>query len=85
MPMFRTKVREVEAFQFKGQPVEDWPLWAQDPRYLAVSGTGLYAYTKSGPVRVSRGDWLIAGDSEIYPCTDEEFQKRYEPICGTEG
>lgn len=86
---YRTKVRYAEAFRWTGQPCSEWPVWAtpellMEPgngRYAYTkmeSGSGLYAYTKNGPVHVQRGDWLILGDKEIYPCTDEEFRKRYE-------
>jgi hypothetical protein len=80
MPTFRTRIREVEAFQWTGQPEFEWPQWAQSPRYLSQSGTALYAYTLNGPIRVERSNWIIKGDKEIYPCTDEEFRKRYEPV-----
>lgn len=78
MTTFRTKTREVEAFRWNGQPVSEFPPWAQDPRFLAPSGTALYAYTKNGPVRINRGDWIIQEKLGVTPCTDEEFQKRYE-------
>lgn len=80
MPTFQTKPRTIQAVQWIGQPISELPLWAQDPQYLTPSGTALYAYTKNGPVRVNCSDWLIGGDKEIYPCTDEEFQKRYDPV-----
>lgn len=74
---YRTKVRIVEAFRWVGQSRLEWPEWAT-PQLLNESGRALYAYTKNGPVRVESGDWCILGDCEIYPCTDEEFRKRYE-------
>lgn len=77
---YRTRPREVEAFRWEGQPLLDFPPWAQDPRYVSESGQVLYAYTKSGPVRVEQGDWLILGEREIYPCKDDVFQKNYEPV-----
>jgi hypothetical protein len=76
---YRTKIRHVEAFQWTGQPRSEWPHWAT-PELLSESGSALYAYTKNAPVRVLRTDWLILGDKEIYPCTDEEFHKRYEEV-----
>jgi hypothetical protein len=76
---YRTKVRFAEAFRWTGQPHTEWPEWAT-LEFLAQSGSALYAYTKNGPVRVNRGDWVIQGDKEVYPCTDEEFKKRYEEI-----
>jgi hypothetical protein len=76
---YRTKVRTVEAFQWAGQPRSDWPIWAT-PELLIESGIALYANSKNGPVRALRTDWLILGDKEIYPCTDEEFKKRYEEV-----
>ena len=80
MPTYKTKVRMVEAVQWNGQPIEELPPWAQDPRYLAPSGNALYAYTTSGPVRVEKRMWLIQGDKEIHPCLDKDFQERYESV-----
>lgn len=77
---YRTKVRMIEAFRWQGQEESQWPTWAQDPRLLMRSGTGLYAYTKNGPMRVNRGDWVILGDNETYPCVDDEFHRRYESV-----
>ena len=76
---YRTKSRTIEAFRWEGQHSPDWPAWAQDPALLEYSGSCLYASTKNGPVRASRGDWLILGDHEIYPCKPEVFEKNYEP------
>lgn len=83
MATYRSIPRTIEAFQWHGQPEAEWPLWAQDPRYLAKSGSALYAYTLNGPVRVNRGDWCILGDKEVYPCTDVEFHRRYELLTDT--
>lgn len=80
MPTYRTKIREVEAFQWNGQPEFEWPYWAQEPRYVSRSGTALYAYTTHGPVRVEKGSWLIRGQHEVYPCLDKDFKERYEPV-----
>lgn len=77
MATYRTRVRIIEAFRWQGQPRIDWPAWAT-MELLAESGSALYAYTHNGPVRVNRGDWCIWGEKEIYPCTDAEFNKRYE-------
>jgi len=67
----------IEAFRWNGQPEAEWPPWAT-PELLMRSGSALHAYTLNGPVRVNCGDWCIQGEKEIYPCTDEEFHKRYE-------
>jgi hypothetical protein len=75
---YRTKPRLIEAFRWEGQTRNAWPAWAQDPTLLEYSGSCLYAYTKSGPVRASRGDWLILGDHEVYPCKPEVFERNYE-------
>jgi hypothetical protein len=79
MTTYQTKIRTTEAVRWNGQPLLELPIWAQDPHLLQQSGSALYAYSKNGPVRVNRGDWLIQGDKEIYPCTDETFQRNYEP------
>jgi len=75
---YRTKVRIIEAFQWTGQPRSEWPEWATNNLLSESSHLGLYAHTKHGPVRVMRGQWLILGDDEIYPCTDKEFHDQYE-------
>ena len=77
MPTYRTRVRTLEAFRWIGQPRDKWPEWAK-LELLSESGSALYAYTLNGPVRVNRGDWCILGEKEIYPCTNEDFHKRYE-------
>jgi len=80
---YRTKVRFAEAFQWMGQPRSEWPSWAA-PEFLSESGSALYAYTKNGPIRVLRGDWLVLGDKEIRPWPHEEFIEWYEECmpCG---
>ena len=78
MAKYQTRIRVIEAFRWTGQHRSEWPEWAT-PELISESGTALYAYSLHGPIRVNRGDWCILGDKEIYPCTDEEFQKRYEP------
>lgn len=78
--MYQTKARFAQAFRWTGQPRTEWPEWATPELLSESSHLGLYAYSKNGPVRVERGDWLILGDKEIYPCTNDEFHKRYEPV-----
>lgn len=74
---YRQRPTVVEAFQWTGQPRSEWPEWATEA-LLAESGSALYAYTKLGPFRVSRGDWCVLGDGEIIPFGVVEFHKRYE-------
>jgi len=74
---YRTKVRTIEAFRWEGQPRQQWPHWAT-PELLNESGSALYAYTTSGPVRVEKGSWVILGKNEAYPCIDKDFRERYE-------
>lgn len=82
MTTYRAKVRTIEAFRWVGQSREQWPAWATQ-ELLSESGSALYAYTKHGPVRVHRGEWLILRYPEIYPCTHEEFLKLYEEVNST--
>ena len=77
---YQTKIRLVEAFRWLGQGKSEWPEWATQQLLISESGSALYVYTLHGPARVNRGDWCILWDKEIYPCTDEEFQKRYEEV-----
>lgn len=81
---YQTKIRVVEAFRWQGQPKSAWPEWATQ-ELVSQSGIALYAYTTRGPARVNKGDWCILGNHEVYPCTDEEFRERYEPITYVEG
>lgn len=78
--IYRTRQRTVEAVRWEGQAIVDLPTWAQNPFLTEQSGSALSCYTKQGPVRANKGDWLILGEREIYPCSDEEFTKRYEPV-----
>lgn len=77
---YRVKARlPVPVLQFSGDNVEEvrtfGTVYVKD-----VSNVRGTCTTKHGDVTFKVGDYLIAGDGEVYPCTPEEFEKRYEPI-----
>lgn len=78
MPRYRAKPREVEALQWMGQPWDIFPEAFQ--QWTSESGSAITCYTLNGPMRVEKGDWLILGEVEVYPCKSDEFEKRYERI-----
>lgn len=79
MAKYRTKPREIEAVQWNG--IQDYnSLPPEYHRHVGFSGTALHCYTKNGTVRAQPGCFLILGKEEVYPCTPEEFEKRYEPV-----
>jgi len=80
MPRYRTKPRQIEAFQWVGQP---WDSFSEEFQvWTAENGLALTCYTKQGPVRAEKGDWLIMGQDEVYPCKPDEFDQRYETVDG---
>lgn len=46
-----------------------------------INVKGMQVNTRQGPVKFKEDDWLIRlEDGEIYPCSDEVFQKKYEQL-----
>lgn len=78
---YRKKPIVIEAFQWNGQPPRAWPKWAKDHLGLRYENTNIQVDTHQGTVRANKGDWIILQiDGEVYPCTDELFQKSYEVV-----
>ena len=82
MPRYRKKPVEIDAWQWNGQPVREWPDWLQgnfdvfhDPpsKFLSIR-------TLEGEMSARPGDWIIQGvKGEIYPCKPDIFQQTYDP------
>lgn len=80
----RSRIVDIQGFQFTGQPRTEWPLWAADSGYLREVGTAVYVDTREGPLRANPGDWILRGTKgEFYPCDAEVVQTKYE-ILGAE-
>jgi hypothetical protein len=81
MARFRKKPVEIDAWQFGGEPVEQWPEWLQTaPGVMRVAGEGLRIRTLEGDMLAREGDYIIRGVAgELYPCKPEIFEATYEP------
>ena len=79
MGRFRTKPFEVDALQWTGDNLAEVLAWAG--RHAAPQPDGdLMVMTLQGSVWAKRGDWLIKGPNEVYPCKPDLFADKYEPI-----
>lgn len=93
MATHRSKPREIEAWQVVAPlPIEQtgaFPQWL-----IAAIADGIIVFTDENTgdgtilnethgseINFKDTDWIIFnGPEDIYPCTDEEFQQRYERI-----
>lgn len=77
---FRSKVVEIEAFQWLQDEVPDW--WRlKEGIEIEVDTGSAFIPTLEGVMEAKPGDWIIQGlIGEIYPCKDEVFRMKYEPI-----
>ena len=89
MPRYRKKPVEIDAWQWNGQPVEEWPNWLRvyhektEPRLVfdGMPNGALLIHTLEGVMRAELGDWIIRGvKGEIYPCKPDIFQQTYDPV-----
>lgn len=81
---YRKKPVEIDAEQFvPDKPIAEWPQGVM-PQTAQMSNGMLYAIWDEEQkclVRVNPGDWIITGvKGEKYPCSDEVFQRTYEPV-----
>lgn len=93
---YRKKPVVIEAWQFDPLAFDhpSWvePAWWSEEILNNLSPTGrvmsqvrgetvLVIPNEHGPVKARLGDWVIKGvNGEIYPCTDDVFQKTYERV-----
>lgn len=78
---YRSKVVEIEAFQWKtGYVAPGWFAAARDAGTAMVDREGGCAIkTLEGTMRASPGDWIIRGtEGELYPCKSSVFERKYE-------
>lgn len=84
MSKYRKKPVVIEAFHYTGQPVSEWPEWAQKAYYSGTierKQTGLLIHTLEGKMLCRHGQWVIKGvQDELYPCDHAVFAQTYEAI-----
>lgn len=86
MAKFRSKPVEIEAFRPFNTRKKDAPEWYRTAFDIvgtvqSMGGDVLRVHTRHGWTHCRRGDWLIRlNDREMYPCSDEVFQAKYEPV-----
>lgn len=89
MSRYRSKVVEIDAWQF------DAPGFTPQPQWLGAalirgeitfhptdekSAAHYVINTLEGKMRASSGDWIIRGtEGELYPCKPSVFERKYEP------
>jgi len=85
---FKTKQIEIEAWREGcGEPMPEVLLFHSEDALLefpisSMSWGRVYNGTLDSWIDFSHDDWLIYsnGADDIYPCTDEQFQKKYEMV-----
>lgn len=89
MTKYVKKPVEVEAFQWNGEPIQDYPEWVSkyiqiDDIFFSYKGSAdssvtMKIRTLEGVMTASKGDYIIQGvHGEIYPCKPDIFAKTYE-------
>lgn len=87
MAKYRKKPVVIEAFLWTGGPdQQEDPIWMKDAiqqgtvYFQGGNEPHLTFETLEGPMRVSRGDYIIKGvKGELYPCKPDIFAATYEP------
>jgi hypothetical protein len=92
---YRTRVVEVEAFRWTGEPSQDCPEWVSKKARLFYPTTGSVRLTVDYPgggvgFDLLQGEWLLRfPDGHIEKRTPEEFKAQFEPVprpgCGSCG
>lgn len=84
---YRAKPIVIDAWQVGSEQVPHWIDVELAQRYLEhvnnkrrwlISGN---EHVTEGWLEASIGDWIIRGThGELYPCSDEVFKTKYEPV-----
>lgn len=79
---YRKKPAVIEAFQWRGQHFDKWPLWAKQGNIgKSWIGDHLNIQTLEGCMQADVGDWIIQGiKGELYPCKPDIFEATYEAV-----
>lgn len=87
---YRSKSINVDAFQYKGEPKTELPVWAQNHRALSpMNGMSEIARNLVGTLLVPilgrhvecvPGDWLIYDGSDVSVVRNQDFDTFYEAV-----
>ena len=79
---YRSKPVVIEAWQWQGQTVSEWPEWlAKSLKAFRESGKVLWVNTLEGPLIATKGTWIIKGiEGELCPCKNSVFKAKYEEV-----
>ncbi len=83
MAKYRSKVVEIEAWQWDGKATSsDRPEWMRGPEIRADHNEQILRIaTLEGVMTAQAGDWIIRGtEGELYPCKPSVFERKYEPV-----
>lgn len=86
MPRFKSKIVEIDAWQYEHGRNDLWPEWLSaaylENRFYEDYGCDphIVISTPEGEMRGNAGDWIIQGtEGELYPCKDTVFRRKYGP------
>jgi hypothetical protein len=80
---YRKKPVLIDAWQWQGQPRNEWPIWLQTAKHvqLVEAEFRLKISTLEGTMRANLGDWVLKGiTGELYPCNEDIFFATYEMV-----
>lgn len=84
MAKFRKKPVVIEAIQWNGNQLSEFPEWLRHPfneGIITRMQDVVKIHTLEGVMTASAGDFIIKGiDGELYPCKPDIFEKTYEPV-----
>ena len=85
MQKFRKKPVVIEAWQWDGSDMWEWPDWMREYEMdhavieFTPDETRLMIPTLEGQHLANKGDWIIKGiKGELYPCKPDIFAATYE-------
>lgn len=86
---YQTKPFQIDAVQWTGTNVDELAAFAgsnfrqipEDARTYPTGSAEILDYIQSTWILVFDGNWIIKGSKgEFYPCDDEVFRSKYEPV-----
>jgi len=81
MTLVRPKSETREAWQYTGQPVEEWPMWVQGCCYQFAEDAIIVR--RSGQQIIRSSEWLVRNlDGDPEWLTHDQMRKEYEEVVG---
>jgi len=77
---FRLKPRMVDAFQWTGQPVREWPEWMQKLKTQECEDGLLAVNHVGGTDLAKKTDWIVSGAEKISVYSHFYFFRDFERI-----